>query len=36
MKEVLINTYKDLCKNPLIDTQFNGSTCVTLIITKIK
>ena len=36
MKEVFINTNKDLCKNPLIDTQFSGSTCVTLIITKNK
>ena len=36
MKEVFINTNKDLCKNPSIDTQFSGSTCVTLIITKNK
>ena len=36
MKEVFINTNKDLCKNPLIDTQFSGSTCVTIILTKNK
>ena len=36
MKEVFINTNKDLCKNPLVDTQFSGSTCVTIILTKNK
>ena len=36
MKEVFINTNKDLCKSPLVDTQFSGSTCVTIILTKNK
>ena len=36
MKEVFINTNKDLCKNPLIDTQFSSSTYVTIILTKNK
>ena len=36
MKQVFINTNKDLCKNPNIDTQFSGSTCVTIILTKNK
>ena len=36
MKEVFVNTNKDLCKNPLVDTQFSGSTCVTIILTKNK
>ena len=36
MKKVFINTNKDLCKNPNIDTQFSGSTCVTIILTKNK
>ena len=36
IKEVFINTNKDLCKNPLVDTQFSGSTCVTIILTKNK
>ena len=36
MKEVFINTNKDLCKSPFIDTQFSGSTCVTIILTKNK
>jgi len=36
MKQVFINTNKDLCKNPVIDTQFSGSTCVTIILTKNK
>ena len=34
MKEVFIKTNKDLCQNDLIDTQFSGSTCVTIILTK--
>jgi serine/threonine protein phosphatase PrpC len=36
MKQVFVNTNKDLCKNPNIDTQFSGSTCVTIILTKNK
>ena len=36
MKKVFVNTNKDLCKNPNIDTQFSGSTCVTIILTKNK
>ena len=36
MKRVFVNTNKDLCKNPNIDTQFSGSTCVTIILTKNK
>ena len=36
MKKVFISTNKDLCKNPNIDTQFSGSTCVTIILTKNK
>ena len=36
MKEVFINTNKELCRNPLVDTQFSGSTCVTIILTKNK
>ena len=36
MKEVFIKTNKDLCKSPLVDTQFSGSTCVTIILTKNK
>ena len=36
MKEVFVNTNKDLCKNPLVDTQFSGSTCVAIILTKNK
>ena len=34
MKEVFIKTNNDLCKYELIDTQFSGSTCVTIILTK--
>ena len=34
MKEVFIKTNNDLCKNDLVDTQFSGSTCVTIILTK--
>ena len=34
MKDVFIRTNKDLCQNDLIDTQFSGSTCVTIILTK--
>ena len=34
MKDVFIRTNKDLCQNELIDTQFSGSTCVTIILTK--
>ena len=34
MKEVFIKTNTDLCKNDLVDTQFSGSTCVTIILTK--
>ena len=34
MKEVFIKTNKDLCSSPFIDTQFSGSTCVTIILTK--
>ena len=34
MKEVFIKTNVDLCKNDLVDTQFSGSTCVTIILTK--
>ena len=34
MKEVFIKTNKELCNNDLIDTQFSGSTCVTIILTK--
>ena len=36
LKQVFVNTNKDLCKNPSIDTQFSGSTCVTIILTKNK
>ena len=36
MKEVFINTNKDLCRNPIVDTQFSGSTCVTIILKKNK
>ena len=36
MKDVFIRTNKDLCQNELIDTQFSGSTCVTIILTKNK
>ena len=36
MKEVFIKTNEDLCKNDDIDTQFSGSTCVTIILTKNK
>ena len=36
MKEVFIKTNNDLCKSPLVDTQFSGSTCVTIILTKNK
>ena len=36
MKKVFVDTNKDLCKNPNIDTQFSGSTCVTIILTKNK
>ena len=36
MKEVFIKTNNDLCRNDLIDTQFSGSTCVTIILTKNK
>ena len=36
MKQVFIDTNKDLCKNPNIDTSFSGSTCVTIILTKNK
>ncbi len=36
MKEVFVNTNKDLCNHPLIDTQYSGSTCVTIILTKNK
>jgi serine/threonine protein phosphatase PrpC len=34
MKEVFIKTNNDLCRNDLVDTQFSGSTCVTIILTK--
>ena len=34
MKEVFIKTNNDLCKNDLVDTQFSGSTCVTIILNK--
>ena len=34
MKDVFIKTNNDLCKNDLVDTQFSGSTCVTIILTK--
>ena len=34
MKDVFIKTNKDLCRSPFIDTQFSGSTCVTIILTK--
>ena len=34
MKEVFIKTNKDLCKDDSVDTQFSGSTCVTIILTK--
>ena len=34
MKDVFIKTNSDLCKNDLVDTQFSGSTCVTIILTK--
>ena len=34
MKEVFLKTNKDLCGSPFIDTQFSGSTCVTIILTK--
>ena len=36
MKQVFVDTNKDLCKNRSIDTQFSGSTCVTIILTKNK
>ena len=36
MKEVFIKTNNDLCKSPSVDTQFSGSTCVTIILTKNK
>ena len=36
MKEVFIKTNDDLCNNDLIDPQFSGSTCVTIILTKNK
>ena len=34
MKEVFIKTNDDLCKDYSVDTQFSGSTCVTIILTK--
>ena len=36
IKEVFINTNRDLCRNQFIDTQFSGSTCVSLILKKNK
>ena len=36
LKEVFINTNQSLCKTPLIDTKYSGSTCVTIILTKNK
>ena len=36
LKDVFISTNKSLCQNSGIDTQFSGSTCVSLILTKNK
>ena len=36
LKEVFISTNKNLCQSSGIDTQFSGSTCVSLILTKNK
>lgn len=35
-KKVFIDTNKSLCADPTVDTQYSGSTCVTIILTKNK